>query len=284
VILLKIKIQFFLFNIEYFPLIFYFLSIQNLCIKIINNKLKYNFMSKNGRIALIILIILLSTAFIYLIWPKTEETKPTKVISIISLPKAEITTNVSVEQAIQNRRSVRHYTGESITLQDISQLMWAAQGITDNKTNFRTVPSGGHTYPLEVYILIGKGSVNGLNEGVYRYNPFNNTLEQILKGDVRNQLSQAANEQPWVKEAPVDIIITANYHKMINKYKDEKLSTRFVDMEAGHAGQNIYLEVEARNLATVALGSFKDDQVHKVLNLPLNEKTLYIYPVGHSAL
>jgi len=241
-------------------------------------------MSRNGRIAIIILIILLAATFIYLIWPKTEETKPKMVINIVSLPKAEITTNVSVEQAIQNRRSVRHYTGEALTLQDVSKLMWAAQGITDNKTKYRTVPSGGHTYPLEIYILVGKGGVNGLNEGVYHYNPFNNTLEQILKGDVRFQLSQAANQQPWVKEAPVNIIITANYQKMINKYKDEKLSTRFVDMEAGHAGQNLYLEAEAINLATVALGSFKDDQVHKVLNLPNNEKTLYIYPVGHSAL
>jgi len=241
-------------------------------------------MSRNGRIAIIILIILLGVTFIYLIWPETEEIKPREVISVVSLPKAEITTNVSVEVAIQNRRSIRHYTTEPLSLQDISQLMWAAQGITDQQTKFRTVPSGGHTYPLEVYILIGREGVTGLNEGVYHYNPFNNTLEQILRTDVRSELSQAANGQPWVKEAPVNIIITGNYQKMINKYKDEKLSTRFVDIEAGHAGQNIYLEVEARNLATVALGSFKDDMVHRILNLPDNERTIYIYPVGHSAL
>jgi SagB-type dehydrogenase family enzyme len=241
-------------------------------------------MSRNGRIAIIILIVLLGVTFIYLIWPETEETKPREIISIVSLPKAEMNTSVSVEVAIQNRRSIRHYTGDPLALQDVSQLMWAAQGITDPQTKFRTVPSGGHTYPLEVYILAGKGGVTGLNEGVYHYNPFNNTLEQILATDVRSELSQAANGQQWVKEAPVNIIITGNYQKMINKYKDEELSTRFVDMEAGHAGQNIYLEVEARNLATVALGSFNDDLVHQVLNLPENEKTLYIYPVGHAAL
>jgi len=241
-------------------------------------------MSRNGRITIIILIILLGIAFIYLIWPKTEETKPKTVISVINLPQVELNTSVTVEQAIQTRRSVRHYTSQPLTMQDISQLMWAAQGITDQKTKFRTAPSAGHTFPLEVYILVGKGSVSGLSEGVYHYNPFNNTLEKILVGDVRSELSQAANEQPWVKEAPVDIIITGNYQKMINKYKDEKLSTRFVDMEAGHAGQNIYLEAEAKNLATVALGSFKDDQVHQVLNLPDNENVLYIYPVGHEAV
>ena len=241
-------------------------------------------MSTKGKIALIILIILLAATIAYLIWPKSGETQQMIVTGTVNLPEPQITGTMSVEQAIHDRRSVRRYTNEPLTLQDISQLMWAAQGITDQKTKFRTVPSGGHTYPLEVYILIGKGSVNGLNEGVYHYNPFSNTLERILGSDVRSELSQAANGQPWVKEAPVSIIITGNYQKMIDKYKDEKLSTRFVDMEAGHAGQNIYLESGARNLVTVALGSFKDDQVHQILRIPGNEKTLYIYPVGHSGL
>ncbi|WP_414469806.1 SagB/ThcOx family dehydrogenase [Methanobacterium sp. ACI-7] len=241
-------------------------------------------MSTKGRTALIILIILLAVTVAYLVWPKSAETNQIVVTGTVKLPEPQINGTVSVEQAIHDRRSVRRYTNESLTLQDVSQLMWAAQGITDQTTKFRTVPSGGHTYPLEVYILVGKGGVNGLNEGVYHYNPFNHALDQILGNDVRSDLSQAANGQPWVKEAPVNIIITGNYQKMIDKYKDEKLSTRFVDMEAGHAGQNIYLVVESRGLATVALGSFKDDQVHTILNLPSNEKTLYIYPVGHSGL
>lgn len=240
-------------------------------------------MSTKGRIALIILIILLALVIAYLIWPKSGETQQTTVIGVVNLPAPQITGSESVEQAIHDRRSVRRYANQSLTLMDISQLMWAAQGITDQNTKFRTAPSAGHTFPLEVYILVGKNGVQGLKEGVYHYNPFNNTLEQILRSDVRSDLSQAANSQPWVKEAPVDIIITGNYQKMIDKYKDEKLSTRFVDMEAGHAGQNIYLEVESLKLATVALGSFKDDQVHQILHLPANENTLYIYPVGHSA-
>ena len=239
-------------------------------------------MSTKGKIALIILIILLAAVIAYLIWPKSEQTQQLIVNGTGNLPEPQITGNMSVEQAIHDRRSVRRYTNQSLNLQDISQLMWAAQGITNQTTKFRTAPSAGHTYPLEVYISIGKGSVNGLNEGVYHYNPFNNKLEQILENDVRPELSQAANGQPWVKEAPVDIIITGNYQKMIDQYKDEKLSTRFVDMEAGHAGQNIYLEAQARNLVTVALGSFKDDQVHQILHLPSNENTLYIFPVGHS--
>lgn len=241
-------------------------------------------MSTKGKITLIILIILLAAVIAYLIWPKSGETQQIRVTGTIDLPEPQIKGNMSVEQAIHDRRSVRRYTNQSLTLQDVSELMWAAQGITNQTTKFRTVPSGGRTYPLEVYLSIGRGGVKGLNEGVYHYNPFNHSLEQILGNDVRPELSQAANGQPWVKEAPVNIVITGNYQKMIDKYKDEKLSTRFVDMEAGHAGQNIYLIAESRNLATVALGSFRDDQVRQVLGIPANEKTLYIYPVGHSGL
>lgn len=241
-------------------------------------------MSRNGKIILIILIILLGAVIAYLIWPEPTTAEQRTVISTVSLPSPIIEGNVSVEQAMHDRRSVRRYTDGSITLQDVSQILWAAQGITNQTTKFRTVPSGGHTYPLEVYLVVGEGGVTGLNEGVYHYNPFNHSLEKTSKMDVRSDLSQAANGQPWVKEAPVDIVITGNYDKMIAKYKDEILSTRFVDMEAGHAGQNIYLEAEALNLATVALGSFRDDSVHKIIGLPDNEKTLYIFPVGHSSL
>lgn len=241
-------------------------------------------MSIKGKITLILLIILLAAVIAYLIWPKSNETQQIIVTGTVDLPEPQITGNISVEQAIHDRRSVRRYTNQSLTLQDISQLMWAVYGITNQTTNFRVVPSAGRTYPLEVYLSIGRDGVKGLNEGVYHYNPFNHSLEQILGNDVRPELSQAANGQPWVKEAPVNIIITGNYQKMIDKYKDEKLSTRFVDMEAGHAGQNIYLIAESRNLATVALGSFRDDSVRQILRIPANEKTLYIYPVGYSAL
>jgi SagB-type dehydrogenase family enzyme len=241
-------------------------------------------MSTKGKIALLILIVLLAVTILYLIWPKSYTSETRAVISTVKLPNPQITGSTSVEQAINDRRSVRRYTSQSLTLQDVSQLMWAAQGITNTTTGFRAAPSAGATYPLEIYILVGNGSVNGLNKGLYHYNPYNNTLEQILGNDARPALSQAANGQPWVEQAPVDIIITGNYQKMIDKYKDETLSTRFVNMEAGHVGENIYLEAEARGLVTVALGSFKDDQVHQVLTIPANENTLYIFPVGHSAL
>ncbi|MGB9977923.1 SagB/ThcOx family dehydrogenase [Methanobacterium sp.] len=243
-------------------------------------------MSRKGKFVLIILIILLGITIAYLVWPQPTTTNNSQktVISTVNLPSPILQGNMSVEQAIQNRRSVRHYTNESITLQDVSQILWAAQGITDKAQNLRSVPSGGQVYPLEVYIIVGKDGVTGLSEGIYHYNPYNNSLEKTSESDARSDLSQAANGQAWVKQAPVDIVITGDYNKMVAKYKDETLCTRFVNLEAGHAGENIYLEAEARGLVTVALGSFKDDQVHSVLGLPDNENTIYIYPVGHSSL
>jgi len=241
-------------------------------------------MSTKGKLALLILIILLAVTILYLVWPQNYTSETRTVIGTVQLPAPQLTGSTSVEKAIYDRRSVRRYTNQSLTLQDVEQLMWAAQGITNTTTGFRAAPSAGATYPLEIYILVGNRSVNGLNQGLYHFNPYNNTLEQILGNDARPQLSTAANGQPWVEQAPVDIIITGNYQKMIDKYKDETLSTRFVNMEAGHAGENIYLEAGARGLVTVALGSFKDDQVHQILTIPSDESTLYIFPVGHSAL
>ena len=243
-------------------------------------------MSRKGKIILIILIILLGITIAYLVWPQSTTTSNGQrtVISTVNLPSPILEGNMSVEQAIQNRRSVRHYTNQSITLQDVSQLMWAAQGITDKANNLRSVPSAGQVYPLEVYIIVGNGGVTGLGSGVYLYNPYNNTLEKTSGNDVRSDLSQAANGQVWVKNAPVDIVITGDYSKMVAKYKDETLCTRFVNLEAGHAGENIYLEAESRGLVTVALGSFKDDQVHTILGIPSNENTIYIMPVGYSSV
>ncbi|MBI5680401.1 MAG: SagB/ThcOx family dehydrogenase [Methanobacterium sp.] len=240
-------------------------------------------MSTKGKIALIILIILLFAVIAYLIWPKPVEYSSRTVIGTVDLPNPKFTGSMSVEQAIHDRRSVRKYTNESLTLNDVSQLLWAAYGVTEASKNFKTVPSGGHTYPLEIYLIVGNGSVKGLDSGFYHYVPQNHSLEKILDGDLREKFAKASHNQLWIKEAPVNIVITGNDDKMMNKYKDNKLSIRFVDIEAGHSGQNIYLQAQAMNLATVAIGSFYEDQVINILHLPSNERIIYSFPVGHSA-
>ncbi len=213
-----------------------------------------------------------------------EQTKPPynnrQVIGTVSLPAPQLTGNLSVEAAIENRRSVRHYSNESVTLGNVSQILWSAQGITNTQYQLRAAPSAGQVYPLEVYVIAGP-NVSGLPEGVYQYEPSNNTLEKFMNGDLRDNLSSIADGQPWVKQAPLDILITGDNQKMIDKYPDKELSIRFVDLEAGHAGENIYLQAESLGLVTVSLGSFDSNQLSQKFELPSNETPLYIFPIGH---
>ena len=242
-------------------------------------------MTRKNLIALILVIIILAVtgvAFYINYFSGSSQPGATSrvVISTVNLPTPITSGQMSVETAIQDRRSVRTYANQSLTLTDISQLLWAAQGVTDTEKNYRAAPSGGHSYPLEVYLVAGSGGVTGLEEGLYHYSPQKHQLEKLSGGDKRANLSEIADGQPWVKQAPVDIVITGVYQTMINKYGNNNVSVRFVQQESGHAGENIYLEATARGLATVALGSFDDAKVKAFLNLPKNESTLYIFPVG----
>jgi SagB-type dehydrogenase family enzyme len=136
---------------------------------------------------------------------------------------------------------------------------------------------------MEVYLVASDSGVRDLEAGIYHYNPYNNTLEKIVEGDQTSNLSMAAHGQKWVDQAPISLVVTGNYQKMWDKYPDKNLSTRFVDIEAGHIGENIYLEAVSHGLGTVAIGSFYDDQVISLLKLPSNETPIYIFPVGYQA-
>lgn len=208
--------------------------------------------------------------------PATEPT-PNRLPDLIKLilPEPRLDSDFSLEQTLLQRRSIRDYTVEALTLDEVSQLVWAAQGITDPR-GFRTAPSAGATYPLETYLVVG--NVVNVPPGVYRYDPEKHELEKVVEGDVRIDLAAAALGQSPVREGAISIVFTAVYARTTHRYGDRGI--RYVHMEAGHAAQNIYLQAVALNLGTVVLGAFHDDQVSGVLNLPANEQPLYIMPVG----
>lgn len=231
-------------------------------------------------VAVILAVVVSAVAVtVYLTWLKPNEFEPTEVYGSVELPSPETTGTVSVEEAIQRRRSIRSYTDEPLSLQDISQLMWAAQGITDPARKFRAAPSAGATYPLEVYVVVGNNCVTALAGGLYRYDPSEHRLEYILKGDLRSSLAEAALGQSWMREAPINIVIAAVYERTTNRYGERGI--RYVHMEAGHVGQNLYLQAVARGLGMVVVGAFHDDQVQGLLQLPTDQKPLYIIPIGH---
>lgn len=197
---------------------------------------------------------------------------------IIKLPEPKYDSQTSVEEALLGRRSVRNYEAQPLTLAEISQLLWAAQGVTDSTRgwSFRTSPSAGALYPLELYIVAGK--VNDLPDGIYKYKPLTHKLKKIAEGDKRAELCNAALNQLSVKDAPASIVFAAVYERTSAKYGER--AERYVHIEVGHSAQNVYLQAFSLNLGTTVIGAFTDDEVKKIMNLPDNEQPLYIMPIG----
>lgn len=233
-------------------------------------------MRKIGLISIVLIAFALGSAY-YLtrLYPEPAVEPTTEHNSIIELTEPRHKSGVSIEEAILGRRSTREYAGEPLTLQELSQLLWAAQGVTDPR-GFRTAPSAGALYPLEVYVVAG--DVESLPEGVYRYSPQKHQLDKVLAGDKRAELAGAALGQAWVEEAAADIVFAAVYERTTGKYGERGI--RYVQMEAGHAAQNLCLQAAALDLGIVTVGAFQDDQIKEILSLPEDEQPLYIIPVG----
>lgn len=193
----------------------------------------------------------------------------------VQLPEPSKDSDVSIEEALLKRRSIRTYTGEALTLQEVSQLLWAAQGTTSLR-GFRTAPSAAALYPLETYIVVG--DVENLSEGVYRYETRGHKLVKVLEGDYRPQLTRASLGQYFVEGGAVYIVFTADYKRTTLRAGSEGI--KYVHMEVGHAAQNVYLQVVSLGLGTVVIGGFSSDRAREILKLPENETPLYFMPVG----
>jgi SagB-type dehydrogenase family enzyme len=192
----------------------------------------------------------------------------------VKLPQPKLKGQTSVEEAISSRRPVRDFKREPVNIAELSQILWAAQGIT-GRGWLRSAPSAGALYPLEIYAVVG--SVEGLEAGVYHYDPKKHSITRKIEGDLRQQLSRAALQQEPVNAAPVDIVFTAIYERTRQKYGER--ATRYVHIEVGHAAQNVYLQADAMGLGTVIIGAFYDDSVKEILGLQ-EEEPLAIMPVG----
>jgi SagB-type dehydrogenase family enzyme len=195
---------------------------------------------------------------------------------VIKLPEPRKKSGFSVEEAIANRRSRRSYTGEPISLNDISQLCWAAQGITEANTGLRAAPSAGALYPLDLFLVVGSSD---LAPAVYHYSSKGHVLERVKSGDYRKQLREAALGQEWVENAALNFVISALYDRTTMKY-GERGRQRYVPMEAGHAAENICLQAESLGLGTVTVGAFDDEQVREVVSASSEHVPLYVMPVG----
>ena len=194
----------------------------------------------------------------------------------IKLPKPSTIGDKSLEQLLNQRRSVRDFQNREISLAQLGQLLWAAQGIT-HPQGFRTAPSAGALYPLELYVVANK--VKTLQAGVYHYHPHQHQLTEIRENDISKILARASYGQSSVRDAAAVIVFTAIYERTTVKYN--KRGIRYTHIEAGHAAENLFLQAEALGLGTVVVGAFYDDEVRDVLRLPDNVNPLLLMPVGN---
>ena len=194
----------------------------------------------------------------------------------IDLPAANTTEGMALADALAQRRSVRTYVSEEeggdggLTVEEISQLFWAAQGETHSGYK-RTAPSAGALYPLEVYVVT--------TSGVYHYHPDGHYLTVVLADDLRSDLAEAALSQGFIGDAPSVFVFTAMYARTESKYGETR-AVRYAQMEAGHAAQNLLLQAVGLGLAATPVGAFDDDEVKTVLDLPQDHEPLYVIPVG----
>ena len=193
---------------------------------------------------------------------------------ITRLPEPRSDGPYAVERALLNRRSVRVFKNESLSLAELSQLAWSAQGVSSPR-GYRTAPSAGALYPLEVYIFAG--GVTGLDAGVYKYAP-RHILERVIAKDRREELARAALNQSFIATAPVAFLFSAVFARITNTYGER--GRRYVFMEVGHAAQNLCLQAVAQGMGTTVVGAFQEDRVATMLALAPNELPIYIVAVG----
>ena len=192
---------------------------------------------------------------------------------------------VSVAYALANRRSNRQYTDQALSPEHLAQILWSAYGVTKPEVTraslrggFRTAPSAGGRYPFEVYAVVG--NVTGIEPGVYRYISEEHKIVKTIDGDIRKEFCELALGQTFVLEAPVSIFYSAIFFRTTERY-GERGSQRYVWIDLGHSAENIYLQAEALDLGACAIGSFYDDRMTELMQLPEEEVPMYIVTVGH---
>jgi len=194
---------------------------------------------------------------------------------MIALPPPRRESDQSLESVLAGRRSIREFTKVPLSTQDISQLLWATQGITAPGGE-RTTPSAGALYPLEIYVAAG---LTALDPAVYHYRPRNHELVKHADGDLRSALAGASLKQECVRDCAAVIVYAVVYERVTKEYgKDGDI---YVHFEVGHACQNTCLQATALGLGSVPVGAFHGAEVEKLLKLPPDQRVLYLLPVGN---
>ncbi|MBF0384991.1 MAG: SagB/ThcOx family dehydrogenase [Candidatus Omnitrophica bacterium] len=233
-------------------------------------------MQKKKTFILLGTALLLSAALIFLLKRPQQDKKSTEVLIKLPIPKFQ---GITLEQAISSRRSQKDYTGRPISVEQLSQLLFAAYGVTgkDFDRPLRSAPSAGAIYPFEIYAAVN--NVKEISPGIYKYDGLTHSLKFLRGGEFLREIISASYGQDFMEESSVVLILSVSPDKMIERYGQR--GWRYLYMEAGHISENIYLEAVSLGLGSVSVGAFIDEQMDKVLGVDgIKEKVLYLQSVG----
>ena len=196
----------------------------------------------------------------------------------IGLPEPNYS-GMTLEEALKKRRSIRNYSAKSMSKEQLSQLLFAAQGVTGKMHGkaLRTAPSAGALYPFEIYVVVN--NVQDVPKGIYHYSVLDHAIELVKPGDFREQVTDAGMKQQMLGDAGATFILSAIFDRVRYKYGERGL--RFVYMEAGHIIQNIYLQATSLGLGSVCAGAYLDEKANQLIGVDgQKEAVLYLHPVG----
>jgi SagB-type dehydrogenase family enzyme len=197
----------------------------------------------------------------------------------IQLPAPAQEFDMTLEETLRKRKSVRAFSERPLTIGQVSYLLWASTGIqrVEGDYAFRTAPSAGALYPIETYLVAN--NVEGIDKGVYHYGVEKHLLEELRKGDVGEECALAALGQKMCATAPLVFIWTAIFHRTKWKYKER--AYRYVYLDAGHIAGNLALAAVSIGLGSCQIGALYDDEVNRIIDVDgTRESTVYMSAVG----
>lgn len=197
------------------------------------------------------------------------------LVDTIALPKPSVDGSCALERALAIRRSVRVFSGRPLQLPELGQLLWACQGRT-SPDGYRTAPSAGATFPLEIYAAVG--AVESIPAGIYHYAPAGHQLALLREGDVRARVASTVVDQDFIADASVILVIAALYARTAEKYGAH--AARYAAIEAGCVSQNAALQGAALGIGSVMVGAINESAIQKELRLPGDHRPVLLMPFG----
>ncbi|MFX0123205.1 MAG: SagB/ThcOx family dehydrogenase [Candidatus Hodarchaeota archaeon] len=213
--------------------------------------------------------------------PLELEYDPSMQIIDLPKPKELVIRDISVREAIESRKSIRKYSDHLLTLMELSWLLWCAQGVKEvigTRTTLRTVPSAGARHAFETLLLVNR--VEGLQQGLYRFMAIDHKIVPLnLNEDIADKITKAALDQSQVKTSGVTFLLVAIVERMNWRYGMR--GYRYLHLDAGHVGQNLYLAAENIGCGVCAIAAFEDEELNRILGLDGEEQfVIYLLTVG----